>query len=493
MKKAILYIIIVSFCCNAFSQSYDNNWVFGDSAGLNFSSGEPEPFVSGIMTNEACASISDENGILLFYTNGEKVWNKYNQLMPNGENLDLGGVFEPYGSSLTQATLILPMNGTNKFYIFQIESSPIGDNYGVEYSIVDLSLDFDFGDLAEKNNTLFTTNVGEKMTAVRHANGRDWWLIIRKWDEVADNYYDLVFTRFLITPFGIEGPFYQDIGPDSYPDDEDHIWGQMIFAKDGSKLAYTRGLDVNIYSFDRCTGEFMSYYTISGFGFSAYGCSFSPDGSKLYLSGAGGKDLYQYCLDCDGVPVDSTKKLVYHLSSGSYCIAQHMLGPDGKVYIATGYKLLPNDIFSPINQNLCVINDPNEVYPLCDFDTNTVSLGTRRVIGGLPNMVNYNLGPLVGSGCDTLGTSVQDMEAAPAINVYPNPAAEQIIIDMGADPTGTSMLILTNTMGQMVYSTALNKRKTQIDISSLPEGIYAWSVIISGEHIAAGQVVKLKP
>src|SRR5436190_1341273 len=84
-----------------------------------------------------------------------------------------------------------------------------------------------------------------------------------------------------------------------------------------------------------------------------------------------------------------------------YCQGQQLLGPDGKIYLATYYTTIPNDVFNLKNQNLCVINFPNEVYPLCDFDTNSISLGTRRVFGGLPNMPNYNLGPLVGSGCDT--------------------------------------------------------------------------------------------
>ncbi|MEZ5014706.1 MAG: T9SS type A sorting domain-containing protein [Chitinophagales bacterium] len=494
MKKILLYITTICLCCNAFSQSYDNNWVFGDSAGLNFSSGEPEPFVSGIMTYEACASISDENGNLLFCTNGEKVWNRDNAIMQNGDSLDIGKIYTPYGSSITQGVIIIQRPNTSFYYIFQIQNYIIDNNYGIEYTIVDISQDDGKGAVTDKNINLFTTDIGEKMTAVKNANGRDWWLIFLKWDELADDYFDLQFTRFLISPAGIEGPFYQDFGPDSHPDDIDQKWGQMVFSGNGSKMAYTRIDDVLIYTFDRCSGEFTDYYFINNIdNISTYGCSFSPDGNKLYVNGVCTKDLYQYCLNCDGIPVDSTKQLVYHGPPGSYCLMQHMLGPDGKIYVASCYNILPNDIFSPINQNLCVINNPNEVYPLCDFDTNTVSLGTRRVIAGLPNMVNYNLGPLVGSGCDTLGTSVQNMEASPAITVYPNPAAEQIIIDMGADPTGTSMLILTNTMGQMVYSTVLNKRKTQIDISPLPEGIYAWSVIISGEHIAAGQVLKLRP
>ena len=70
MHKLYIMSIAVLVACNAFSQSHSNNWVFGDSTGLNFSTPIPTFFKTSILSHEACASISDSTGILLFYTNG---------------------------------------------------------------------------------------------------------------------------------------------------------------------------------------------------------------------------------------------------------------------------------------------------------------------------------------------------------------------------------------------------------------------------------------
>lgn len=45
IKKFVSIYIATLLSCSAFTQSYDNNWVFGDSAGLNFSGGEPSFFI----------------------------------------------------------------------------------------------------------------------------------------------------------------------------------------------------------------------------------------------------------------------------------------------------------------------------------------------------------------------------------------------------------------------------------------------------------------
>ncbi|MBK9555747.1 MAG: hypothetical protein IPO47_07945 [Bacteroidetes bacterium] len=41
MHKLYIMSIAVLVACNAFSQSHSNNWVFGDSTGLNFSTPIP--------------------------------------------------------------------------------------------------------------------------------------------------------------------------------------------------------------------------------------------------------------------------------------------------------------------------------------------------------------------------------------------------------------------------------------------------------------------
>ncbi len=133
MKFLIFICMAAAFCCHAFTQSYDNNWVFGDSAGLNFSSGPPSPFTSAIITNEAVATISDITGGLLFYSNGVNIWDKNFEIMPNGDSIQIGGGGFSFGSSITQGVIIVqkPL-AENLYYIFHIQSIGLG------YSVVDI-------------------------------------------------------------------------------------------------------------------------------------------------------------------------------------------------------------------------------------------------------------------------------------------------------------------------------------------------------------------
>ena len=78
MRKIIFLIsfLITSICATA---QMDANWLWGDSLGIKFSSGTIIPIESSIKTVESAASISDSSGNLLFYSDGQHVYNKLNQ------------------------------------------------------------------------------------------------------------------------------------------------------------------------------------------------------------------------------------------------------------------------------------------------------------------------------------------------------------------------------------------------------------------------------
>ena len=82
------------------------------------------------------------------------------------------------------------------------------------------------------------------------------------------------------------------------------------------------------------------------------------------------------------------------------------MAPDGKIYLTASditYGVLYLDTFySNINTNLSVINYPDSLGNACDFQPYSFYLGGGRTYWGLPNITNYQLGPLVGSPCDTL-------------------------------------------------------------------------------------------
>src|SRR5690349_21848087 len=65
-----------------------NYWYFGYESGIDFSSGQPvsDP-KSKLKSIEGSCTMADTSGNLLFYSNGEKVWDKNHVVMPNGNNI----------------------------------------------------------------------------------------------------------------------------------------------------------------------------------------------------------------------------------------------------------------------------------------------------------------------------------------------------------------------------------------------------------------------
>ena len=83
------------------AQKRENIWCFGSFAGVTFNTIPPTGLSKLILTNEGSATISDENGNLLFYTDGAHAFDRNGAIMTNGRSL--GG-----HSSTTQSGTIVP-------------------------------------------------------------------------------------------------------------------------------------------------------------------------------------------------------------------------------------------------------------------------------------------------------------------------------------------------------------------------------------------------
>jgi len=480
--RYILLIYLTFLALKMHAQKETINWAFGDSLLMTFSDTGIYciPIPSNIR-HESSALISDSVGNLLFHTDGKYVWNKLNIVMPNGCCLNIDQ-YGSYASSITQGILIIPIPDNNKkYYIFTKSENSIS------YSVVDLTLDLGLGDVEIQNIPILADTIMEKMNAIKHANGRDWWLLVHEsipsWSPGNTN----KFYKFLITPTEISGPFEQNVGTliDFYTN-----VGEMVFSPDGSKIALTGYNFIEIFDFDRCNGELMEFAYIDNFdvpSFTTYGCSFSPDGNKIFLSDF--NRLYQYCLNCND-SIEETKVLLFENPYGGYFIGQHELGPDGKIYFAIGYMIMPNNIFTYKNMNLCVINEPNLLGDLCNIDTSTIWLGGRRVIMGLPNMVNYSLGPIPGSECDTLGLNTSTIVDNTLFTVFPNPTSDKIYFNHSGLPNRLHTITISNATGEVVYTAHQINATEAIDLQSLPAGAYFYTIDTEGKTIQSGTIVK---
>jgi len=152
------------------------HWYFGENAALDFNSGEPINVLgSELNVYEGSACISDDNGDLLFYTDGLNIWDATNTVMPNGSGL-LGGAMT---SAWNQALIVPRPHHPSQYYVFTCDEFDNNTANGVNYSIVDMTLNGGLGDItAVKNVYLGPANV-ETLAAVYHKNGQDAWLVVR--------------------------------------------------------------------------------------------------------------------------------------------------------------------------------------------------------------------------------------------------------------------------------------------------------------------------
>ncbi len=187
-------LTVVFFCvvysgqfCAAQDWKRTQNWYFGDKAGLSFVTDPPAVLTDGAMyALEGCATISDTTGNLLFYTNGQTVWNKNHQVMDNGTGL-LGR------ASSTQAALIVPWpDNDSLFYIFTTHGRGLIQD-GLRHSIVNINENNGLGKVVAKNNLLVDV-VCEKLTATHHANGRDVWVLVHGFPN--DSFYAYLVTEY---------------------------------------------------------------------------------------------------------------------------------------------------------------------------------------------------------------------------------------------------------------------------------------------------------
>src|SRR5688500_8372399 len=117
MMKTTFSIVFLIISLNVLSQKETNNWYFGGKAGINFNVNPPVAVFNGsLFSGEGCASISDTNGGLLFYSRGDTIWNKLHQVMANGTGL--------FGDpSTTQSAIITKQPGSDSlYYIFTLDA-----------------------------------------------------------------------------------------------------------------------------------------------------------------------------------------------------------------------------------------------------------------------------------------------------------------------------------------------------------------------------------
>jgi hypothetical protein len=355
------------------------------------------------------------------------------------------------------------------------------------YSLVDMSLDGGMGDvvLSQKSVIIEDTTSGvEKMHAVNHANGRDWWLINPTISDPPSGGSDLdsSYRFYLVTPDGVELSHIQRSGDARLP----ATYGESTLSLEGELYGIVLYSSIQVFEFDRCSGLFGNVILQDTFNFPAdpsryYGCAFSPDGSKFYVTSEIDKSiLIQY--DLGNINNDGTvpKDTIWGIGEG-YAMGQLELGPDGKIYFSVVEEgIWDDEIVKPFNSSLNVIHNPNEAGLACNVEIGAINLAGKRATLGLPNQPNYSLGAIEGSPCDTVSTSVGFQEVIlTSVRIYPNPTKRILNIES----IGSGEFALYHLDGRRVFTKDIKAGKNQVELDANLSGHYLGLVTSSGRVV----------
>jgi len=364
-------------------QKQANIWHFGYLAGLDFNSGSPQALAGGMTaTDEGCASTSDKNGNLLFYTDGVSVWDKNHQLMQNGSGL-LGNI------SATQSSIIIPKPGSNDiYYIFTLDEEAGPD--GLNYSEVDMKLNGGLGDITSKKNISLHSPTSEKSSATFHENGKDIWVVTHP-------YNSSEFYSYLVTKNGVSSsPVISNTGSMlNFGGLAFDAIGQMKISPNGKMIAMANMSlnEVQIFDFSNSTGTVSNPTTISNYNY-AYGLAFSRTSKYLYMDYYNNNfpvaysiDIIQFNLTANNI---SQSAVMIGSINSSTQVEAMQLAPDGKIYIA-----MESTSF------LSVIENPDAQGLACSFNINGFDLNGMISLMGLPAYIQsyFNMPSIE---CDTV-------------------------------------------------------------------------------------------
>lgn len=438
------FLFVVMLMCFAFAKAQleSSQWFFGERAGIDFGSGTVESTNTSVMqTGEGCATISDANGNLLFYTDGSTIYTRNHAIMVNGT--DLKG-----NSSSTSSAVAVPFpDSDNQFYVFTVDTDDLVYRLaeGMHYSIVDMNLDNGNGAvLADSKNTQILNRTSEKLTAIENSANTGFWIITQFEDRFYS--YELTASGLTIDPVISQlDPFIELLDYPITNVDVAAMRGYLKVNSAGTKIAaahfsnnsipdfdgvnsvlearsiaYAQGGELYLYDFDNNTGIVSNPIPlmIKDDQGSFYGVEFSPNGQYLYAEvdylQPSSTSIFEFIggeiaqFDLTATDIAGSKKTIYQDQNELFRGALQ-LGIDGKIY------------HSRINQNaLSIISNPNDQTVPVNYGFNELPLqsGTSSVYG-LPIFVQSFFQEFeinVENACDgaavnySLGTNTEDYD-----------------------------------------------------------------------------------
>lgn len=452
-----------------------------------------------LRANMGFTNITDQNGNF-FYSNGFTIFSSDLQPVMNGDSLV--PVFIPLyqylGHGYKHNCMILPKPyNEDSLFIFlhygRDSNVYIGNilqtvSINLYYSVLNSSANNGEGEVILKSQMLINDTLASgKLSACRHANGRDWWIFCRKAMEAA--YY-----RFLLTPDSII-PMNNQSFSGVLPPFHSVNFGnsKSIFTPDGNKFIQFGSLgtpadnNMIIFDFDRCNGILSNpleifilnpapynWYNIT------YGAAVSPNSRYLYV--ATGWFIFQYDLTASNIA--GSKQTVAFYDS-TYCplsspsplyFGDMKLADDNRVYISSGGCYAD------------VIHYPDSSASACSLVVHNFQINSPlNRLRFFPYHPDYPLGPLSGSPCDTLtGYLAQQINHA-SIRISPNPGPGYFKLSLDAPLLydASPEACVYDITGRAVLKQRISAQVSYLDLTKQNDGIYLLRVVLKGRQFNA--------
>lgn len=451
-----------------------------------FHQDQPLKYVTIFNVSQIC----NKEGKLVAYFNGQELWDRYGNkiLLEQYYSEDEKSYPSRYDIN---GSIMLPFPGRDSTYVLVSTDDHRYDHIsGVtlaeDFSAVIFRERYD-GQLAvlDEIPTLHKAKYcfDGAITANRHANGRDWWL-------VAPERRAKTFHFFLLDPDGMRYHHSQLISVNI-------LDGKYcpVFSPDGQWYTRTdivntgqqwRSIDkIQLFHFDRCAGLFSEPSEIEFPVGDTVGVSqvlFDAKSQYYYIMRA--KEIYQ-----GNIQNEFTLENLIKLGSVNFnlpdanrwsVLGSGFLAPDRKIYSFDGNN----------NFRSSVIHHPSEEGLACDFEY--AGLVKPSCTGmSLGNMPDFNLGPLDGSPCDTLdldnpASLTGDIVKDNVPLLYPNPAGEKLY-GRWEEVWADRAMSVYDFAGKKVWQGKAEILRSGLDIGHLSTGVYF--VAIQGAKVQ--KVVKM--
>jgi PKD domain/Secretion system C-terminal sorting domain len=416
ISPVIFSICLCLFSISIYAQREGDTWVIGYYSGgstnysimhLDFKSDNLKlnwHFDEVMQINETASTICDSNGNALLWTNGMQIFGKNGIYVADTIAFAPGALsywdwfvvegIGPIGFPLHDGANILPVPDQDDEYIvlYHFMSSVQQAYDGVlqyRQARIKMVADSTYAVIYKDSLIIEHEYLSGTISATRHANGRDWWILAM--EATGNRYY-----AFLLDPIGIHLDHSGLMGIDI-----EEGTGQARFSPMGNYFArmdildFDDGQNITLFSFDRCNGEltYINQFN-TDFGFFT-GVSFSP--SERYLYADDNEHLWQWDLWSSDIAASQTLVDTFDgFEQPGWTVMRFgplMNGPDGRIYIVPP---------AGSSKFIHVIDRPDEPAADCRFLQHHIDLKVPNGCSA-PNLPNFRLGPLDGSPCDTLG------------------------------------------------------------------------------------------